>query len=85
MAKGERREMRKIKRVSGFTGETHVIEMNIDWEDYAAWQNGMLIQRAFPYLTPDEREFLMTGITKEEWDKAFAKGPGNEKEDPSDA
>ena len=80
MAKGQNREKRKIRRISGFTGKTHDIVMEIDWEDYAAWENGMLIQNAFPYLTPDEREFLMTGITAEEWEKAFSKGPGNEVE-----
>jgi hypothetical protein len=80
MANGQNREKRKITRVSGFTQIKHTIEMSIDWEDYAAWENGMLIQNAFPYLTPDEREFLMTGITAEEWNKVFAKGPGNEVE-----
>lgn len=27
----------------------------------------LLIQDAFPELTPDEREFILTGITSEEW------------------
>jgi hypothetical protein len=40
-------------------------------EDYKAWENGTLIQNAFPYLTPGEREFLMTGITASEWDEIF--------------
>ena len=30
--------------------------------------NGAHIQNAFSFLTPGEREFLMTGITPEEWD-----------------
>ena len=33
------------------------------------WMNGKFVQDAFPFLTADEREFLMTGITKEEWNK----------------
>lgn len=33
------------------------------------WQGSrQLIQNVFPDLTADEREFLMTGITAEEWD-----------------
>ena len=32
---------------------------------------GGLIQDAFPFLSPGEREFLMTGITPEEWDSIF--------------
>lgn len=31
-----------------------------------------LIQRIVPHLPPAEREFLMTGITDEEWQLAFA-------------
>jgi hypothetical protein len=30
-----------------------------------------LIQDLFPELTPDQREFILTGITKEEWDETF--------------
>ena len=31
-----------------------------------------LIQRIVPHLPPAEREFLLTGITDEEWQLAFA-------------
>lgn len=31
----------------------------------------MVIQKAFPNLTPDEREFLFTGITPNEWNGVF--------------
>jgi len=41
-------------------------EMN-DWNACAT----MLIQNAFPNLTDDQREFILTGSTKEEWDNAF--------------
>jgi hypothetical protein len=43
----------------------------MDMEDCAKWENGTLIQDALPYLTPDEREFLMTGILPHEWDELF--------------
>lgn len=35
------------------------------------WQAGKLIQDAFPMLNADQREFLMTGLTPEQWDKIF--------------
>jgi hypothetical protein len=36
------------------------------------WQNkGMFVQDAFPMLSSDEREFLMTGLTQEQWAKLF--------------
>jgi hypothetical protein len=31
----------------------------------------MLIQDAMPNLTSDEREFIVSGITKDEWDSVF--------------
>ena len=36
-----------------------------------ARDNGALIQNAFPYLSADEREFLMTGTPPEVWDELF--------------
>lgn len=34
---------------------------------------GMHIQNAFSFLSDDEREFLMTGITSDEWDAMWPK------------
>jgi hypothetical protein len=44
--------------------------MDIDCtpEQIQNWQNGELVQRAFPHLNADEREFIKTGITPTEWD-----------------
>ena len=42
-------------------------EVRMQW-----WmEKGMNIQDAFPRLTPDQREFLMTGLTPEEWGDLF--------------
>jgi hypothetical protein len=32
-----------------------------------AWEDGQLIQYAMPHLTVSEREFLISGVTDEEW------------------
>lgn len=61
----------KITKRSMFTGELHTLELDVTADQIAAWESGVLIQHAMPNLTPDEREFLMTGVTKEEWDAAF--------------
>lgn len=45
------------------------MEIAVTEEQLAAHRNGMLIQRAMPDLTPDEREFIMTGATPEEWEE----------------
>lgn len=45
------------------------------WE---SWQiSGNYVQDAFPTLNADQREFIMTGITPEEWEAMF----GSEEED----
>ena len=35
------------------------------------YESGSLIQDAFDFLNPDQREFLMTGMTPEEWEEMF--------------
>lgn len=37
------------------------------------WLNGSFMQTAFNFLSVDEREFIMTGITTDEWNEIFAK------------
>jgi len=43
--------------------------MDIDQSQYDAWEMGMLIQEAMPHLSPEDREYIMTGITPEAWDE----------------
>lgn len=50
-----------------FCGDRKIIRVRK--KDYIAWQDGALIQRAFPYLTANERERLSTGICPSCWDK----------------
>lgn len=50
----------------GMSGE---IEAAAD--EYLAWVTGTLIQRAFPTMSADEREMLMTGIHPKCWDEIF--------------
>ncbi len=62
----------KVIRTSPFSGKTNVMEIDVTQEQLRSWQvDGVLIQNAMPHLTPDEREFIKTGITPEEWDSAF--------------
>ena len=61
----------KVTRTSAFTGVTRTLDLPISEADLRAWNGGMLIQDACPDLTEDQREFIMTGITSEEWDAAF--------------
>jgi hypothetical protein len=60
-----------ITRVSPFSGKTNSMEIDVSDAQLEDWQSGTLIQNAMPNLTPDEREFIMTGITGKEWDATF--------------
>lgn len=57
----------QITRKSPFTGKVNTLEIDVTPDQIAAWQGGALIQNAMPHLSPDEREFIMTGITPDEW------------------
>ena len=61
----------QITRTSPVSGVTRSLEIPCTEEQMAAYKSGALIQVAFPDLTADRREFILTGITKEEWDVLF--------------
>ena len=60
-----------IKRKSPFSGVTHIRNIPVTEQQLDTWQAGTCIQNAMPNITPDDREFLMTGITPAEWDETF--------------
>lgn len=53
-----------------FCGTTHTLTVDIN--DYFDWQEGTCIQEAIPYLTPAERELLVSQTCQTCWDKMFA-------------
>ena len=61
-----------ITRTSPFSGNTNSMEIEVTQEQLSSWENGTLIQDAMPNLSADEREFIMTGITAEEWEELFS-------------
>ena len=60
-----------IERKSLVSGKVHAMDLDVTQEQMDAWSAGMYIQDAMPQLSDGEREFLMTGITQEEWDATF--------------
>lgn len=60
-----------ITRKSPFSGQLNSMEIPVTKEQLKDWNNGTLIQNAMPNLTADQREFIMTGITPEEWSEIF--------------
>ena len=63
--------MMLITRKSLISGNTNSMSLPITEEQFNAWEQGTLVQVAMPHLSPDEREFVMTGITPEEWADNF--------------
>lgn len=66
--------MRLVKR-SGLSRKEHTTELPMTEKEFMAayitYRQGGLIQECFPTLSADQREFILTGITPEEWAKAF--------------
>ena len=57
-----------ITKTSMLSGETRSLDLNVTQDQIDLWEGGMVIQNAMPNLSIDEREFIMTGVTAEEWD-----------------
>ncbi len=60
-----------ITKTSILSGKTRTKEINVNQSQIDRWVAGMLIQDAMPDVSVDEREFIMTGSTPEEWDLYF--------------
>lgn len=65
--------MMQITRTSMITGVTRTMDIPVTLEQLHQWEvMNQNIQDVMPELTDDQREFIMTGITADEWDDAFA-------------
>lgn len=62
----------QITKASRISGTVSTMELDITSEQLTRIEAGIeLIQNIVPHLSSDEREFLITGITPQEWDKLF--------------
>ena len=59
----------QVKQTSLLTGVTRVKELPVTEAQMQRWMNGEHIQYVMPHISADDREFIKTGITKEEWDE----------------
>lgn len=63
----------RITRTSIVSGKTHTLDIAITEEQLLRWRGGELIQNVCPHLPSHDREFLINGTTKEEWEELFGK------------
>lgn len=65
----------QVTKTSLLTGKTHTLELDITQEQFEESQRSIGMRRHMqdivPHLSPDDREFLMTGTTAEEWNTVF--------------
>lgn len=60
----------RIETRCPFCGQTHEVE--VYESDYMGWELlDVPAQRAFPYLSADDREMLISGICPECWARTF--------------
>lgn len=65
--------MMKITRKNPLSGKEISRYLPITDAQLDLWQKGgYTIQRAVPHLTPDEREFVLTGLTPQDWNSIFS-------------
>jgi len=66
-----------ITRTSQWSGKTHTLDLDVTQEQMERFENRIAnkeyVQTIFPHLSKAEREFILTGVTDEEWDTAFPK------------
>lgn len=68
-----------IKKKSIVDNKVYVMDLDITQEQLDRYFEGReLIQDVFPDLRPDQREFIKTGITPDQWKELFGSPDDNE-------
>jgi len=63
-----------IRRKSVFSGVERTKDIPVDPKDFAEYEAGYgSIHDLMPYLTDEDREFILSGMTSQEWKNAFSK------------
>ena len=57
----------QITRTSTLSGITRTMDIDVEPHEYQSWLDGQLIQYAMPHLSVSDREFLISGVTDDEW------------------
>lgn len=57
-----------ITKTSLWSGEIHTMDIPVTEEQLDRVKGGELIQNVLPQLSADQRQFLISGITRKEWD-----------------
>jgi hypothetical protein len=58
-----------IERKSMLSGIVRQRDINVTADQLARWQSGELIQNVMPEVSLSDREFIITGVTDDEWEQ----------------
>lgn len=61
----------KIRRISAITGVERTKDIPLNPDDWVKYKMGYNLDDALPYLSDADRDFILSGITPEEWKVAF--------------
>lgn len=61
----------EITRRSPLTGRENTRNIPVTADQLIRWKDGGLIQHVMPQLSEDDREFLLSGLTPEDWQDIF--------------
>ena len=73
-----------LTKKSSLTGKVNSMELNVTRKQLNAWEGGETARDTFPNLTADERLFIISGITIDEWSKSLRDMPFLETQDTGD-
>ena len=73
----------KIAKISLISKKINILDLPISNEEYDNFinNNNLTVQEAFPNLSAPLREFLITGVTPDEWAEVFGKEDTTQEED----
>lgn len=60
-----------VQRRSIISGQVNTMNIDCTEEQLNRHKMGELVQDVFPNLSVEEREFLISGVTPEEWNATF--------------
>lgn len=74
-----------ITRTSIYSGKTRTLDLDVTKEQMAEFEspNRRAIQYIFPNLSANDREFILNGVTKEEWEELYGKDDDIDSERPT--
>ena len=70
--------MLTVVKLSYLTGTQNQMVLPVTQEQISRWEGGELVQDVFPDLDENQREFLITGITPDEWENALGVDDDND-------